>query len=622
MIVLDFETHGIQKRPEYPPEPVGLAVRHEDGTRQYFSWGHPTRNGVWGAGTSRADLSARRHALLILQDAWCGNYGPVLFHNAAFDVEVAQVHFGLHGWPVEYHDTLFLAFLNDPRAVTLSLKPQAEKWCGIKPAARDALFEWLAKHVPEVAKNPKRAGEFIWRAPGDLVGRYAMTDVQMTYKLWRVLTERVAAAGMSEAYLTELALAPILNDMERCGIRVDVPRLKKLQGAMVRMLGDLDIRIFKRLGQVINLDSPAQLGKTLKRKGLLKWTTETSTGKQSAAMDVLRETCKDQNLVEMLGVRSAANKYLTTFIEPWVAQAERCDGRLLPSFSQVRNSEDERRGIRGTRTGRLSCADPNLQQIPADVDESKNAETLRLMALWLGDYGVPKFLGLRDYFLPDPGKLWASLDYNQQEVRILAHWEQGALCALYNSNPHLDVHSDVRKQILDRTGLDFPRKFVKTVVFGLLYGMGVPKLAAQLGIPEEDARTLRDAVLDVLPGVKKLMKQCSAAPTITTLGGRIYPVETRVVEDRDGLRQKMSFAYKQLNYRIQGSAADQTKQAMLAAVRLNCGRLALQVHDELVFMVDSRKDANRLARAMESIALNVPVVVEPKLSAKTWARVK
>jgi DNA polymerase I-like protein with 3'-5' exonuclease and polymerase domains len=177
---------------------------------------------------------------------------------------------------------------------------------------------------------------------------------------------------------------------------------------------------------------------------------------------------------------------------------------------------------------------------------------------------------------------------------------------------------------------------VKTVVFMLLYGGGVAKLAGMLDIDLEDAERLRNAVLDALPGVRDLM-YATNGQTIVTWGGRVYAPENPrriVIKGRDGqprlnritgkeLTKLVDFGYKQLNVEIQGSAADITKQGMRQVFAADVGRIALQVHDELGVMVKSKRDALRVTEAMCALdGLNVPMTATPKLSKETWARCK
>lgn len=170
MYTIDFETEAIDFGSGKSPTPVGVAVKHLDRPSQYHAWGHPTENN-----------STFEKGRKILTDIWNSDE-PLLFHNAKFDVSVAMDHFSLP-YPVgRVHDTMFLAYLNNARERTLALKPLSEKYLGIPPDEQDEVKDWILAHVPKATK--KTYGAFICEAPGELVGRYAVGDVDRTYALY------------------------------------------------------------------------------------------------------------------------------------------------------------------------------------------------------------------------------------------------------------------------------------------------------------------------------------------------------------------------------------------------------------------------------------------------------
>ncbi len=612
MITLDWETEAIESRPVYPPRPVGLAVEYPDKKTEYISFGHP--------GSPHSVEDAGR----LVRAAFAGKYGRVLFHNATFDIDVAQSWFKV-GWPKQgFDDTLYLAFLSMPHAKTLSLKPMAEQLLGMAPEERDSLYEWMVSDeapadVRKVVKrSPSKAGMFISRAPHSLVAPYAVGDVVRTRALYDKLYTDVRDRGMLDAYQTELAVTRVTLGMERGGVRVDVRGLKKLERALLAVVKEADAELCKRLGVTINVGSGPELAFALEKAGMLKEETLTPTGKQSTAGDVLLATCSDSRVVELLSLRGVASKYAGTFVGPWLAAAERTGGYVLPRFHQVRSMEG------GARSGRYSSSEPNFQNIPSNAAESRHAVVLGQLAVELAKHGARGFKGLRYYVLPDEGTTWAAIDYSQQELRIAAHYENGTLAEAYRKDPDMDVHSAIKQMIKDASGFDFPRKAVKTLVFGVLYGMGLDKLAESTGLTREEAKQLRDSFYKALPGMKALGYRCAdegnSAEGMRTLGGRVYHTEEAVLDSHN--EPVREFGYKMLNYRIQGSAADYTKRGMLNVAALGIGRIAIQVHDELGTMVASKKEAERIAEAMCEQPLNVPMRADIKVSDKSWGAVK
>src|SRR5882724_4067318 len=222
------------------------------------------------------------------------------------------------------------------------------------------------------------------------------------------------------------------------------------------------------------------------------------------------------------------------------------------------------------------------------------------MQKWLKEYHQYNFIGLRDFFEPDEGCIICSIDYNQQELRLLAHLEEGLLCRTYNENPTLDIHEFFRQMIFKATGTLFERKSVKILVFGIVYGMGVTKLAASINQPLHIAAKMRDGIFQAVPGIEDLMKQlrrlADLGLPLRTWGGREYYCEDPHTMP-DG--KIITFEYKMLNQLIQPSAADVTKQGMIQVVeRVPQARIAIQVHDELVCMVPHRKYGPKIAEAM------------------------
>lgn len=187
--VLDFESDAIDTRPNYPPEPCGLAVYIPSKiTSFYFAWGHPTENNCLKEDATKA-----------LKEMLKDSEGEFVFHNAPFDCAIIEEKLGLEVPWDRVHDTMLLAFLTDPFG-ELSLKPLCENLLGMPPDEQDAVRNWLVSHGVCRA-NDKGWGAYISRAPGNLVGTYAIGDVIRTWKLF----EYYQAGGKS---VQEQRMAP------------------------------------------------------------------------------------------------------------------------------------------------------------------------------------------------------------------------------------------------------------------------------------------------------------------------------------------------------------------------------------------------------------------------------
>jgi DNA polymerase I-like protein with 3'-5' exonuclease and polymerase domains len=172
LVALDFESEAIDTRPNYPPTPVGLAVYEDGGLPYYMAWGHPSNN-------NSTVLIAKK----TLEDLLCNPYNEFIFHNAPFDCSIIEEKLDIFVPWERVHDTMLQAFLLDPFG-ELSLKPLAELHLGEAPTERDAVRDWLVAHGICRA-NDKGWGAHIAKAPGDLVGSYAIGDVRKALNLYK-----------------------------------------------------------------------------------------------------------------------------------------------------------------------------------------------------------------------------------------------------------------------------------------------------------------------------------------------------------------------------------------------------------------------------------------------------
>jgi len=549
LVTVDFETEAIEDAPYYPPTPVSVAIKYPGRKSVFYAWGHPTENNC-----------TRQLAYETLFPLWADPGIELLFQNAKFDLEVAYHHFQLPypHWQ-RVHDTMFLLFLNDPRG-QLSLKPASEEILGILPEEQDELHDWIIENIPEARRSPSRAGAYIAKAPGKLVGKYAKGDTDRTYALYRKLMPEIKNAGMLEAYDRERRALPIIMKMEKRGIRMDREAIRNDIPKYQRSLRALNKRIQKKVGN-INLNSSQQLSEALLSKGLVHSLPRTPKGNYSVKIKELGPHITDVKLLEDLRVHSAIEKMLTAFLIPWTEKMDSWNvDRLYPSFNQVRGERY------GTRTGRLSSSRPNFQQLNREPS----------------DIRIPF---VRKYVLPEEGHVLLGRDYSQQELRILAHYEAGSLQQAYIENPETDLHSFAQDMIEAKTGVLYPRPHIKNCGFGIIYGVGGDKLGHMVGADGKEGRKLKADYFEAFPSVQDLMKSLSGiweeGLYIRTRGGRVYYAEE--VRWKNGRLQSAN--YKALNTLIQGSAADHTKEAtILLHDRFQDEMpMLLTVHDEFLF---------------------------------------
>jgi DNA polymerase I-like protein with 3'-5' exonuclease and polymerase domains len=607
---LDFESEAIVGNPVYnPPKPVGYSLKKDNEPSEYWAWGHPTENNcTWP--------EARARLLAALKED-----PEFIAHNAPFECAILRRYFG---WepadPLKVHDTQYLLFLTDPYAYSFALKASAERVLGIKPDEQDELHRWIAAHVPEATR--KTAGAYICRAPGGLVGRYAIGDTDRTKLLFDALYPKVCEAGMLEAYRREQKLMPILCESTRRGVRVDTDRLERDTGIYRGAMALSEQYIHERLGH-FNIDSDAELAAALDKHGQVTEWVLTPTGKRSTARKNLVGRVRDPALLAHMAYRGVLATCLGTFAEPWLASALAAGGRLHAQWNQVRGDKGADGDMSGARTGRMSCRDPNLTNVPNDFEGMViPTEILAYFEVlyktgWVG----PNIPRMRNYLLPDEGHVWLKRDFSAQEMRIMAHFAEGRLYEAFREKPETDPHVAVQKLIKDLVGIDMPRKYVKITGFGIMYGRGIPNLSAALGVDQEEGKRVREAYFAALPEVRTLSydtrNRGKRGQFIRTWGSRVYYREPDPARD---------LSYKLLNYLIQGSAADQTKQSMIdwSAGADNDVHLLAAVHDEINISAPVEKQVSamtRLRATMNADRFDVPFRSQG-FAGPTWGEIE
>jgi len=638
---IDFETFGIESRPDYPPRPVGVALKEPGRSPVYLAWGHPTEN--------NSTLAKARQILR----QWYRESSrvPLLFHHGKFDLDVAETHLGLALPPWhQIHDTLYLAFLDDPHATKLDLKTLAVKHLDETLAERDELAEWVREHVrttekggggevrvdPVSAKGlfrvpPSKAGAFYAYAPGGLVGRYAAADVRQTEGVFHKLYPSVIERGMGLAYDRERRLLPVLLRMERQGVPVGERWLREAADRGQQDIDTTDAWLRRRLkAPELDVDSNEELADALEAAGEVTSWVLTEKGNRSTARDNLMQCVEDQSLLNVLSYRGKLATVTRTFLRKWAATAERSGGLIYTNWNQVRH--DEHGAGAGARTGRLS-SNPNFQnavkrrsQIVTNERDRKRFEDQEIEAFHLPSAlakRVHDFPYVRDAIVARRGRVIYDRDYSQQELRALGHYEGGPLLAAYLENPQLDMHDFAKDLTNELLNSNFPRKPIKNMGFGLIYGMGIGKLAKQMGVDVNTAKRLKDAYLTIFPGLGELIKELNRRgrrnEPIYTWGGREYYVEPpRFINGH-----RRTFEYKLLNVLIQGSSADCTKEAAIRYddLRHEDANLLLLVHDEFVGSAPKkllRREMTALREAMTSVEFDVEMLSDGKWSDVGW----
>jgi len=520
-----------------------------------------------------------------------------IFHNAMYDVSwIRSMGFHINGGIV---DTMIAASLIDENRYSFTLDSVAKDYIGMRK--NEKLLQDAAK---DFGVNPKAE---MWRLPAPFVGEYAEKDAEITLKLWHALQHEISKQDLWDVFNLETNLFPCLVDMKFKGVRVDVAKAAALKTHLTVTEGELLRDIKKIAGFDVEIWAAASIAKAFDGQKIPYDRTE--KGAPSFTKNFL--ATHPAELPKLINEAREINKANTTFIDTILKHEHK--GRIHAEINQIRSDQG------GTVTGRFSYANPNLQQIPARHKE-------------LGPM-------IRSLFIPEEKCMWGCFDYSQQEPRILVHFASlmklegtGSIVDAYN-----DGSADFHQMIADMAGIE--RKQAKTINLGIMYGMGKNKLMAELGLMKDAAEKLLKTYHQRAPFVKMLSEAVSRraddSGKIRTIGGRLCHFDLwephgfgikKPLKHADALREhgpgiKRAFTYKALNKLIQGSAADMTKQSMLALYRE--GVIPhIQIHDELDISVASLQDAEKIIEIMEqAVDLQVPNKVDFE-KGDSWGDIK
>lgn len=493
-------------------------------------------------------------------------YDLIVLKNAG--VELGGVDF----------DCMLADYLLDPGSRSHSLDEQAARLLGHETIKISSLIG--------TGKKQKRMDEVTL----DAIAKYAVEDAILPWHLRAVLEPRLKGEELDRLFReVEMPLVEILAEMEFVGVRVDVRRLEELGTEYERRMRSLEQEIYQLAGREFNIGSPKQLQDVLFEELKLPSSKRTKTG-ISTDSEVLEELALEHPLpAKIIEYRQYA-KLKSTYIDALPQMVCPRTGRVHASFHQA-----------VTATGRLSCSDPNLQNIPIRTEEGRE---------------------IRSAFVPDEGWVLISADYSQIELRMLAHFSgDERLCEAFHRDE--DIHAAVAAEVFGVPLADVTsemRRKAKAVNFGVIYGQTPFGLAKQLRISKEEAAAFIEAYFGRYPGIDRfllaVLENCRQTGCVRTILGR----KRRITGIREKpTRQRTLPERTAINTVIQGSAADLIKLAMIRVRQKlaelgSAARMILQVHDELVFecpQSETSEVAGAVKEVMESVMeLKVPLKVD------------
>ena len=582
-IAVDLETRDPRLKTHGPGWPtgngdvVGIAVAYE-GFNAYLPIAHE------GGGNLDRKLVMRWFEREIAKHP-----SDKIFYNAAYDV-------GWLGWlGIELEgpiiDAMLAAPLLNENRYSYSLNAVSYDYTG-KMKSEAALRE----AAQEFGVDPK--GE-LYRLPSCFVGEYAEADARLTLELWQLFKNELTKEDLWQVFNLESEVLPLCIEMTKRGIRVALDAAERLKQDMLKVVKKLLTSVKKEPGMDVELWAAASIAKVFDHLDIPYGRTK--TGLPSFTKNFLSQ--HEHPIAQKIAEAREYDKIGNTFLSSIFRYPD--NGRIHGHINQLRSEGG------GTVSGRISMAHPNLQQIPArNPDMAKK---------------------IRGLFLPEEGEQWASMDFDQQEPRILVHFASLTNRGLSGSDTFVNAYkteqdTDFHQMVADIAKI--PRKQAKTINLGIMYGMGQTKLAEQLDVSTDEARRLMRQYHEDVPFVKELMDAVQRKVSHRDKGGfvrsllgrkcrfdlwepnvfvsaKALPREEAHLEYGDNI--KRAYTYKALNRLIQSSAADQTKASM-AAIYREKGKVPLvQIHDEFAFSVSNNQEAEEISKIMESaVKLEVP----------------
>ena len=565
LVAVDTETTSLD---ELRAEIVGISFSVEPGSAAYIPLAHDGPDAP--AQLPLAEVLARLKP-------WLEDPGRLkLGQHVKYDRHV----FANHGIDVRgyAHDTMLESYVLEVHKPH-GLASLAERHTGRTGISYEDLCGKGAKQIP------------FSQVPVDKAAAYSCEDSDQTLDVHRVLWPLLEADEKLRAiYELEMACSETLFRIERNGVRIDAARLAAQSHDLGQRILKLEQEAYDIAGQPFNLSSPKQLGEIFFDKLGMPVVKKTATGARSTDEEVLEKLAEDYPLPAKLLEHRSLCKLKGTYTDKLAQLADPRTGRVHTHYAQA-----------VAVTGRLSSNDPNLQNIPIRTPEGRR---------------------VREAFVAPPGRVIASCDYSQIELRIMAHIS-GDEALLRAFQEGLDVHRATAAEVfgvaLDQVSSE-QRRYAKVINFGLIYGMSSYGLAKNLGIDNTAAKNYIDRYFQRYPGVWQYMQDTKAQAKArgyveTVFGRRLYLPE---INSPNGPRRSAA-ERAAINAPMQGTAADLIKKAMVQVQDLlDAARpevlMIMQVHDELVFeLPEGDVDWLRaeVPRIMAGVAeLQVPLLAE------------
>jgi DNA polymerase I-like protein with 3'-5' exonuclease and polymerase domains len=590
-IAIDTENHDPLLKSKGPSfirhtgRVAGISVASDTGFHGYFPVGHE------GPGNLDSHVVSRWLSKIVASP-----HRSYVFANAQYDLGWLST-LGVHPMGRIVDIAIAATLLDEEASEGYSLNAIATRYTGKQ---KDETL--LRRAATEYGLLDPKAD--LWRLPPRMVGLYAETDALRTLESWQVLKKLLADENLTEIFDLECRLTPILYRMWRRGIRIDLDFAEELN----QRWQTEELELLQRLRMSIDdIWTPAVITTFCDKRGIkypyTKPTPRFPQGQPSITKDFM-ENSPHPELGPLRKVR-AINRTRQTFLVDTLLR-DHIRGRIHPQYIQLASDDG------GTRTGRLACRNPNAHQFPkrSTLFDSKS---------------------IRKCLLPEEGARWGKYDYWSQEPTFQCHYGiimdyPGALQVRDQFIRKVKLYTFIEQATKGRCNYDQ----AKEVVLGRSYGMGKSKMSQRMGIDEAECDDILRAFDETVPYIPMLARSCANLAQqrgfIRTVLGRRRHFDFWVPRGSDGIPGRRradagktwpgkplerAFTYKAFNALIQGSAADQTKKALVDLDQA-IGLPQMTVHDEISSSIQKEKDFETMGQIMrETIPLKCPVQTDP-----------
>lgn len=581
---------------------IGASLSVEDGSSWYFPMRHESCP-EWNLDPDQV-LNYLRYTL--------GGTQPKVGANLIYDIgwlRQENVHVGGRLYDIQFAEALL-----NSEAPDVTLEGLALQYLG-QGKVTSELYEWLSRWCGGPATERQRANLYL--SPPQLAGPYAESDASLPIAILGRQWPRMQERGVLDLFDLECRLIPLLVLMRFRGAPVNVSKAEKLYEELGKDLKTIETQLTNIAGQAVNPNARESQAAAFKKLGIpIPSRIDKKTGEERITFSAPVLETIDHPIASTILEYRRIEKVKNTFVKGYIID-KNVNGRLHCSFHPLKGEKG------GARSGRFSSSDPNLQNIPVRTEIGRRVRLLFEVLI---------------------GR-WRKFDHSQIEYRMLAHHAVGPgaeeVRETYRNDPTTDYHVLTGGLVTRMTSLELPRRNVKNINFGLIYGMAEPKLASDLGLKLQEGKELFKTYHAAAPFIKETMQEAAREVHtngfITTILGRRSDFNRWGKKGYDEERRALSYdaasrlwgiynieramTHKALNRRLQGGAADVMKKGMVDAYEAGlfaddaCGIPCLTVHDELDFEDQGDLDNpawKELAHIMETCLpqLSVPLKMD------------